>query len=384
MKTKPYINRTLFALMERRLFQGKVLVLLGPRQSGKTTLIRRLLARPDWADRVLELSGDDPDTAALLENASGNRLRLLLGKHDILFLDEAQRIGNIGLVLKRLVDANSPVQAIVSGSSSLDLANKTAEALTGRKFEWTLLPLSFEERASATSPLEEIRELERRLIFGCYPEIVTHPGDETERLRLLASSYLFRDTLEIGGIRRPDLLVKLLRALALQVGSEASCEELARIVGTDGKTIVRHIDLLERCFIIFTLPSYARNLRTELRKSRKVFFYDNGIRNAILGDFRPLDVRTDVGALWENHLMSERLKWRLVHAPDTRAFFWRTAQQKEIDLVEESAEGLRAFEFKWNPRKRVSMPSSFRSAYPDTAFQTITPDTFDTFLSAPK
>lgn len=375
-----YIDRELTEAMSARMFQGKILLVTGPRQTGKTTLVEHLLARREWHERALSLNADDTDTALLLADAPPERIRSLLGDKNILFLDEAQRIANAGLVLKRLADSSPDLQIIVSGSSSLDLADKTAESLTGRKFEWVLLPFSFAEFAARSSPLEERRLLERRLIFGAYPDIATHPGDEADRLRALVSSYLFKDVFRVRDLRRPETVERLLRALALQCGSEVSFSELAQTVGTDDKTIVRYLDLLERCFVVFRVPSYARNLRNELRKSRKVFFFDNGVRNALLGDFRPLPLRTDMGALWENHLMAERLKWRLAHAPDTRAFFWRTAAQKEIDLVEESADGIHAFEFKWNPKKAPRLPRAFLSAYSEASFSVVTPDNFDEFL----
>ena len=382
MNTMPpiFYERLVSPSLEQRMFQGKALIVYGPRQSGKTTVLRHLLSHPEWNGRAITLNGDDPDTVHLLADATAARIQPLLGNKDIVFLDEAQRIENIGLVLKRLVDGLPQIQVLVSGSSSLDLVDKTSEPLTGRKFEWTLLPFSFEELSLARSPLEETRELERRLVFGCYPEIVLHPGDETDRLRTLAGSYLYRDVLALAGIRRPEILTRLLRAIALQIGGEVVWSEVAQTIGTDDKTVVRYIDLLERSFVLFTMPSYTRNLRNELRKSRKVYFFDTGVRNAILGDFRPISARADAGALWENYLMAERFKWRLAHAPDTRAFFWRTTQQKEIDLVEESAEGLRAFEFKWNSRRAPSAPSAFRTAYPDAVFSAVTPSNYHACL----
>ena len=382
MNTMPpiFYERLVSPSLEQRMFQGKALIVYGPRQSGKTTVLRHLLSHPEWNGRAITLNGDDPDTVHLLADATAARIQPLLGNKDIVFLDEAQRIENIGLVLKRLVDGLPQIQVLVSGFSSLDLVDKTSEPLTGRKFEWTLLPFSFEELSLARSPLEETRELERRLVFGCYPEIVLHPGDETDRLRTLAGSYLYRDVLALAGIRRPEILTRLLRAIALQIGGEVVWSEVAQTIGTDDKTVVRYIDLLERSFVLFTMPSYTRNLRNELRKSRKVYFFDTGVRNAILGDFRPISARADAGALWENYLMAERFKWRLAHAPDTRAFFWRTTQQKEIDLVEESAEGLRAFEFKWNSRRAPSAPSAFRTAYPDAVFSAVTPGNYHAFL----
>ena len=263
MNTMPpiFYERLVSPSLEQRMFQGKALIVYGPRQSGKTTVLRHLLSHPEWNGRAITLNGDDPDTVHLLADATAARIQPLLGNKDIVFLDEAQRIENIGLVLKRLVDGLPQIQVLVSGSSSLDLVDKTSEPLTGRKFEWTLLPFSFEELSLARSPLEETRELERRLVFGCYPEIVLHPGDETDRLRTLAGSYLYRDVLALAGIRRPEILTRLLRAIALQIGGEVVWSEVAQTIGTDDKTVVRYIDLLERSFVLFTMPSYTRNLR---------------------------------------------------------------------------------------------------------------------------
>ena len=348
-----FIQREIDDFLNRRMFGGKVLVVYGPRQSGKTTAIEHYLAESGLAAQTVTFNGDETADRDLLADASAERLRLLLGNKKVLFIDEAHKIPGIGWTLKRLYDKLEGVQAIASGSSSEALAEQTEEPLTGRKFEYTLLPPSFAELSALSSPLDELRALERRLVHGSYPDVVTHPGDEPDRLRAIGKGYLYKDILKHDGVKRPELLDKLLRALAFQIGQEVSCNELAQQAGCDAKTAAKYIDILEKAFIVFSLGSYARNLRNELRKSRKVFFCDCGIRNYVLGDWRPLAQRSpdEAGRLWENWFIAERRKRLLADAPETRMFFWRTTQRQEVDLVEESASGLAAFELKWNPRK---------------------------------
>ncbi len=365
--------------MKALMFQGKALIVFGPRQAGKTTVIQHLLQ--PYQDAVLEMNGDDQHVRDMLADCPLPKLETILGGKKILFVDEAQRISEIGLTLKRAIDRIKGLQVIVSGSSSLDLASKTAEPLTGRKFEWSLLPFSFQELVNARSYPDEISALETRLVYGSYPEIIINQNAIEKRLNSLAESYLFKDILSHKDVRRPELLDKILKALSFQCGSEVSFKEVGDLVGTDNKTVERYIDVLKKVFIVFEVPSYSHNLRNELKKSKKFYFYDNGIRNAVINDYRPLVSRNDVGVLWENYMMSERLKWRNIHAPYTRAFFWRTLQQQEIDLVEESAEGLSAFEFKWNANKHVRQPTSFMTAYPMAKWEVIHPKNYDQFLT---
>lgn len=371
-----FIKREIDAFLARRMFAGKVLVVYGPRQSGKTTAIRHWLETSGLAAQSVVFNGDETADRELLADASAERLQLLVGNKKVLFIDEAHKIPGIGWVLKRLYDKGGNIQAIASGSSSEALAEETEEPLTGRKFEYTLLPPSFAELSALSSPVEELRELERRLVYGSYPDVVTHPGDEPDRLRAIGKGHLYKDILKHDGIKHPELLDKLLRSLAFQIGREVSCNELARQAGCDAKTAAKYIDILEKAFIVFSLGSYARNLRNELRKSRKVFFCDCGIRNYVLGDWRPLARRdpAEAGLLWENWFIAERRKRLLADAPETRMFFWRTAQRQEIDLVEESAEGLSACELKWNPRKaRGSICATFRKAYPEASCALVSP-----------
>ncbi len=378
-----FIEREIDAFLARRMFGGKVLVIYGPRQSGKTTSIEHYLETAGLTAETVTFNGDETADRELLADASAERLKLLIGKKKVLFIDEAHKIPGIGWVLKRLYDKVKNVQAIASGSSSEALAEQTEEPLTGRKFEFTLLPPSFAELASLSSPVEEMRELERRLIYGSYPDIVTHPGDEIARIREIGKGYLYKDILKHDEIKRPELLDKLLRALAFQIGQEVSFNEIGQTAGCDPKTVAKYGDILEKAFIVFQLGSYSRNLRNELKKSRKVYFCDCGIRNYVLGDWRPLAQRggTESGHLWENWFIAERRKRILADAPETRMFFWRTVQRQEVDLLEESPEGLKAYELKWNEKKaRGSICSTFRNAYPDADCAEVSPSNGIEFL----
>lgn len=378
-----FIKRDIDTFLDRRMFDGKTLIVYGPRQAGKTTSIEHFLAKKKYADAVVRFNGEEAADCALLAEASIDKLKLLIGNKRIVFIDEAHKIPGIGLVLKRLWDNLREVQVIATGSSSEELAEKTEEPLTGRKFEYTLLPLSFAELSAAATPVGEVKNLERRLMYGSYPDVVTHPGDEVERLRMIGKGYLYKDILRHESIRRPELLDRILRALAFQIGQEVSYTEIAQLVGTDEKTVAKYIDIMEKAFIVFTRMSYARNLRNELKKSRKVFFRDLGMRNFVLGDWRPLDARSEDerGHLWENYFIAERDKYLLRHAPETRSFFWRTVGGKEIDLVEESPERLVAYEVKWSARKAEKpLPKAFLAAYPAATCVGIAPDRYAEYL----
>ena len=379
-----HIKRDIDSFLAKRMFGGKTIVIYGPRQAGKTTAVESYLSANASPSDVVTFNGDETQDRQLLADVSAEKLRMLIGKKKILFIDEAHKVPNIGLILKRAWDKVKDVQVIASGSSSVELADKIEEQMTGRKFDYTLMPPSFAELAAFSSPVEEMRKIEQRMVYGTYPDVVTHPGDEVDRLRMIGKGYLYKDILAMGEIKRPELLDRILSALAFQIGQEVVYSELAQTVGSDDKTVSKYIDILEKAYIVRKVASYARNLRNELRKSRKIYFNDCGIRNYIVGDWRPVDMRGSVeaGHLWENYLFAERAKWRLVHEPESREFFWRTAQQQEVDLVEESAFGIKAFEFKWNPRKAgVPLPKTFRTAYPNADCRTITPDTVFEFLA---
>lgn len=379
MYTNYMIDRELYKKIVAKLYRGKALIVTGPRQVGKTTLIRKILSGSDkiW----IEFSGDEPDIRSLLNSPTSTRIKELISGAEMVFIDEAQRIPNIGLTLKLMVDQIPETQVIASGASSFELTAGIAEALTGRKFEFRLLPLSWKERADYFGRIEEHRWLEKRLIFGSYPEITISPNEERDLLQELAGSYLYRDLLTLDQLRKPAILDRLLQALALQIGSEVSFQELSRTIGVDNQTIERYIDLLEKAFVIFRLPAFSRNVRNEIRKGKKFYFYDNGIRNAVINNFSHLQSRSDVGALWENYLISERIKTIFFRHPYTRSYFWRTTQQQEVDYIEEHEGELSAWKFKWNPRsKKGKLPLTFTRNYMLKVSKTITPDNCESFL----
>ena len=371
------VERLLYKTIENKLFVGKIIILTGARQVGKTTLLKQLLRQKEG---VLWLNGDELQVQNLFANASADRLLSEFSNSKIVILDEAQRIENIGLRLKLIADSDSEVQVIATGSSAFELANKVNEPLTGRKWEYQMFPLSFGEMVAHHGKLKEMRMLPRRIIYGYYPEVVTNDGNEVEILKLLTDAYLYKDILSWESIKHPDKLQTLLRALAYQVGSQVSYNELSQMCSMDSKTVERYINLLEQCYIIFRLPSFSRNLRHELKSSRKIYFYDNGIRNALIADYRAPEVRQDIGALWENFVIAERMKSNEYYHRWVNRYFWRTKQQQEIDYLEEGGGKLHAYEMKWNPRAKASITKTFTDAYPNTDFQVITPDNITDFL----
>ncbi len=380
MEQENIIKRRLQENITARLFKGKVIIVLGARQVGKTTLIENILSEQDYP--IIELNGDEADVRELLGSTTSTRLRAIVGKNKIVFIDEAQRISNIGLTLKLFADKVPDVQVIATGSSSFELTAKINEPLTGRKYQFQLFPLSYLEMVDHHGLLTENRLLEHRLIFGYYPEIVTHPGEERELLQLLSDSFLYKDLLLLEDVTKPILFEKLLKALALQLGSEVSFNELSRLTGANHQTVEKYIILLEKAFVIFRLPAFARNVRNEIRKGKKFYFYDNGIRNAIIKNFQFPSQRTDIGPLWENFLISERIKALSPYNRNVDSYFWRTTQQQEIDYIEESSQSIVAWEFKWNKRKKARIPKTFTRAYPEARCSVVTPDNFMEFLSS--
>ncbi|MGO1650560.1 MAG: ATP-binding protein [Sphingobacterium sp.] len=370
------IERQIQKRIEKRLFKGKAMLIFGPRQVGKSTLVEQMLKGSEY----FYLNGDEADVREILTNTTSTKLKALIGRNNIVFVDEAQRIPNIGLTLKLFTDQIKEVQVIATGSSAFELSSKVNEPLTGRKFEYLLYPISFEEMVDHHGLLEEKRLLEHRLIYGYYPEIVTSGGAEKELLKLLASSYLYKDLLTLEQVNKPLILSKLLKALALQVGSEVSYQEIARVVDSDYKTVDKYVDLLEKAFVVFRLPAFNRNVRNEIKKGKKIYFYDCGIRNAVINNFKPLSSRGDVGALWENYFIAERLKYLQYRQIDADMYFWRTTQQQEIDLIEETEEGLQVLELKWKRKKAVRFPTTFVKNYPEAKFEQISPDNMEDFL----
>ena len=333
-------------------------MVVGARQVGKTTLLKTILQVKEY----LFLDADDPTIRSLLSNPNTEQIRTLLGDSKYVFLDEAQRIPGIGMTLKIITDQFKDVQLFVSGSSSFDLGNELNEPLTGRKWEYELLPISWEEYENKVGFIVSEQLLENRLLFGFYPEVLNNQGQERETLKNLVNSYLYRDILALSDIRRPEVLEKLLQALALQMGSEVNYNELSQIVGINKVTVQKYIEILEKGYIVFRLNSFSRNLRNEIKHNRKIYFYDNGIRNMIIGNFNPLDLRLDKGALWENFLVSERLKQNTYKDTFSKMYFWRTKQQQEVDFVEENNGNIFGFEFKW-VAKKTNFPQKFIDTY---------------------
>lgn len=357
----------------------KVIILLGARQVGKTTLLKSLF---NASDSVLWLNGDELDVQNLFASLSAQRFKAYLGNKKILVIDEAQRIADIGLRLKLIADSIPDIQVFATGSSSFDLANRVNEPLTGRKREFHLYPLSFKELVENSDLLSEKRMIPHRLVFGSYPEVVTSQGNEIEVLKELSQSYLYKDILTFEKIRHSEKLVKLLQALAWQIGSQVSYNELAQICSMDAKTVEHYITILEQAFIIFRLGTFSRNLRNELKNSRKIYFYDNGIRNAIIANFSQIENRNDAGALWENYLVSERLKKNEYEGNMENHWFWRTKEQQEVDYLEETNGNLSAFEFKWSDAaaKKARLPLTFSRSYKDAEFSVISPQNVEYFL----
>lgn len=375
------IIRTISKQLTSDFNRQKVIVITGARQVGKTTLVNAL---GDSRQKVLTLNCDNFDDRIALENKTSTQLRSLIEGHDLVFIDEAQRVAGIGLTIKMIGDLHLSTQVIVTGSSALELAEGIYEPATGRHIDYRLFPLSVEELVGHTSAREEGRMLGTRLIYGTYPEVVTHAADARRTLMTLANDYLYKDLLAYKGVKKPEMLQKLLRALALQLGSEVSYNELSGLLGIDKATVESYIGLLEKCFVIFRLDSFSRNMRNEIKKGKKVYFYDNGIRNAIISNFAAPELRTDMGALWENLMISERKKLNAYHETYAQMYFWRTHAQSEIDLIEERDGMLRTFEFKWSGKARPSMPSAFAEAYPGSTFSVVTPENYIPFVTTAK
>ncbi len=358
------IRRRLEKTIIDKLFSGKAIVIIGARQVGKTTLFKEILREKDY----LFLDADDPTIRNLLIDPNTEQIRTIIADYRIIFLDEAQRIPGIGLTLKIITDQFKNVQLLVSGSSSFELGNELNEPLTGRKWEYELFPVSWEEYEDNLGYVKAEQQLENRLLYGFYPEVINNQGNEKEILKDLVNSYLYRDILAFSDIRRPEVLEKLLLSLAFQIGSEVNYNELSQTVGINKVTVQKYIEILEKGYVIFRLNSFSRNLRNEIKQNRKIYFFDNGVRNMIIGNFSQLDLRMDKGALWENFLISERLKQNRYYNTFSKMYFWRTRQQQEIDYVEESNGEISGYDFKWNNKKN-KIPDKFLEAYSAKVFQ---------------
>ena len=375
------IERDLKAVLDSKIGKGKVLLLIGPRQVGKTTLLKNILTSISSEKKVQFWNCDESDVRQFLSEANSAKLKSFVGNSDFIVIDEAQRVKDIGLTIKLLHDSFPNVQLAVTGSSSLDLSNSINEPLTGRKFEYNLFPFSTNELVNHTSMLEEMRLLKNRLVYGFYPDVVNNPGEEKEILTNIVNSYLYKDLFEFQDIRKSSVIEKLVQALALQVGSEVSFNELGNLLGIDTVTVQRYVDLLEKAYVIFHIRSFSRNVRNELKKSIKIYFYDNGVRNSVISNFSPVELRSDIGALWENFLISERIKNNAYHNKQAKYYFWRTTQKQEIDFIEEVDQNLFAYEFKYNPKKVNSKcPVTFSNNYPNVPFDVITSENYMDFV----
>jgi len=374
------IKRKLLTIIQDQCFKGKIILLLGARQVGKTTLLKQLAKELD--EHTAWLNVDEADILQELNAANtSTRLLNLIGKQTrLVVIDEAQQVEGIGKKLKLLHDTHPEIQVIATGSSSFDMLNVMAEPLTGRKRTFHLYPLSFQEIVDNSNLLEAKRMLEQRLIWGSYPEVLNNPGNEKEALIEIAQSYLYKDVLKLEGIRKSAHIEKLLQSLAFQVGSEVKYNELANTIGNINTiTVEKYLDVLEKAYIIYKLPALSRNMRNEIKKGKKYYFYDNGIRNVIISNYAPVEMRMDKGALWENFLISERLKQNHYSSNTPNTYFWRTHDQAEIDYIEEYNGIMNAFEFKWKNAK-VRFPDSFKNAYPNHTLRLVNQDNFDEFI----
>ena len=368
---KVYIPQAQLTRLERLVAPGKVVVVYGPRRVGKTTMVQHYVQQynPD----ALVVTGEDISVREYLESQSLVKLKAFIGQRKTLIVDEAQYVRQIGLNLKLLADHVEGLRIIATGSSSFDLAQQTGEPLTGRKYTLLLLPLAQLELQKVETAHQTRAQLEMRLIYGSYPEVVLMESNEDRQLYLkeLIASYLFKDILQLEGIRYADKLIRLLQLLAFQIGREVSVAELGTQLGMNKNTVERYLDLLEKAYVLYSRRGFSRNLRKEISKSRRYYFYDNGIRNGLINNFNVLTLRDDVGALWENYALVERLKYNLYTGRLVENYFWRTYDQQEIDLIEEWGGRLHAAEMKWSSQSPARMPRAWRRAYPDSSFEVV-------------
>lgn len=375
-----HIKRRLESVIKANLFQGKVVIVYGARQVGKTTLVKQIAQETVGAYGYLNC--DEMDVLSRLQNAgTSEALKQIIGGQKLVIIDEAQRVKNIGLKLKLMVDSFPETQIIATGSSSFDLANEVNEPLTGRNFEFWLFPLRLDELFDGTNSIEAQRKLNSILIHGLYPDVYTLESDElkTQRVKYLAGNYLYKDILKFNNIKNSETALKLLQALALQIGSEVSYNELANTVGISKKTVSDYIELLEKAFIIFRLVPYSGNLRKAIGKLRKIYFLDLGIRNAVINNLNPIQIRDDIGRLWENFVIAEKYKQQLGLGFKTNYYFWRTYDKQEVDLVEDKGGRLSGFEIKWGGKDKKP-PKAWGDTYENSTYQVINRNNYLEFL----
>lgn len=375
-----YIHPYLFDLIQKKNYKNKVLVIYGPRRIGKTTLLAKLLEEEE--EDYLLMNGEDIETQRLLSSQSIEKLKALVGNYSLLAIDEAQKVPHIGLNLKLIVDHCPNIRVIATGSSSFDLANNLGEPLTGRKITFHMYPLSQLELSQIENPIQTQAKLEERLIYGSYPEVILTPSmdEKKEYLRELVSSYLYKDLLQIEGLKKSSVLVQILQMLAFQVGKEVSHQEIGQQVGLNKITIGRYLDLLEKAFILINIRGFSRNLRKEITKKSRYYFYDVGVRNALINQFNPIHLRNDIGEIWENYIVVERLKAQEYKRIHSNNYFWRTYNQQEIDWVEEREGKLFGYEIKWQ-NKNSKPPSDWKTTYPESTFSVIHSENYLDFIT---
>jgi len=376
-----YYKRAVLVEFHKKLLPNKVLVLLGARRVGKTALIKNYLETIP-ADSYLQLNGEDIDDANLLKERSVSNYKRLLANVNLLVIDEAQNIPDIGKILKLIVDSINGIKIIATGSSVFDLSNKLGEPLVGRKNTIYLFPLAQMEFANHENYKETTQKLEERLLFGSYPELEQYPDwkDKINYLKEVINSYLLKDILVFEGIKQSNKIMDLLKLIAFQLGQEVSLQELARQLGISKNTVESYLDLLSKVFVVYKVPGFSRNLRKEITKSNRWYFYDNGIRNCIIGNFNRLDNRTDIGALWENYLAAERIKYQNYTQKNVTNYFWRTYDQQELDWLEEENGNISGYEFKWNENRKSKIPTAFAKAYPEASFEVINKQNYLEFI----
>lgn len=369
-------ERILEAEITKLIGKNKVLLIIGTRRIGKTILVEKI--KSTFSGESLLLNAEDFDVQELLKNRSAANYKKIIGKATLLVIDEAQVIADIGAILKLMIDSNPALTIIATGSSSFDLLNKAGDPLTGRQYQFHLYPLSQLEIKAQETYIETIQHLEERLIYGSYPELfqLSSYREKAEYLQQLIQSYLLKDILAYEGIRNSDKIIRLLRLIAFQLGNEVSYTELGTQLGMSKNTVESYLDLLAKVFIVYKLPAYSTNQRKEISKGSKWYFYDNGIRNAIINDFRLLALRKDTGALWENYLIAERIKKNAYNGEHVQYYFWRNYNQQEVDLIEMSNGKISGYEFKFSPGKKVKAPVAFTTTYPDAGFELISKDNY--------
>ena len=379
-----YINRAIGNAFLKKMKPNKAILLLGARRVGKTSFLEHFV-KENTKEPVLKLNGEDLTTVEILKQRTVENYKRLMGKNKILIIDEAQKIPDIGQILKLMVDEIKGIKIIATGSSMFDLANQLGEPLTGRKITFNLYPLAQMEYSEEENMIQTKSLLEERLIYGSYPELIKYESNEekAEYLKELVSSYLLKDILEHDGIKNSSKMINLLRLVAFQIGKEVSLDELGKKLGLSRNTVEKYLDLLEKVFVIYKVSGFSRNMRKEITKTSRWFFYDNGIRNTLIANFNPIAIRNDIGELWENYLLSERIKFQHYTGMIVNNYFWRTYYQQEIDWIEERNGNLFAYEIKWSKNKKVKVPTAWKDSYPESKYTVISQDNYLDFITKP-